>query len=73
MRRRDSVGSARVPWNEDVGDGGYIDGGIGGVANVVVEDSPSNGVGIGIGSVDSPSSGVGIGSGWWGNKNKSHA
>ena len=32
------------------------------MASVVVVDSPSNGVGIGIGSVDSPSSGVGIGS-----------
>lgn len=60
MRRRDSVGSARVPWNEDGGDTGDVEGGIGGVASVVVVGSPSNGVGIGIGSVDSPSSGVGI-------------
>ena len=60
MRRRDSVGSARVPWNEDGGDTGDVEGGIGGVASVVVVDSPSNGVGIVIGSVDSPSSGVGI-------------
>ena len=30
------------------------------VASVVVVDSPSSGVGIGIGGVDSPSSGVGL-------------
>ena len=62
MRRRDSVGSAREPWNEDGSDTGDVEGGIGGVASVVVVGSPSNGVGIGIGSVDSPSSGVGLGS-----------